>query len=70
MTQRMQGKSWEIPHKLFNNWLVTKFNPLPESEIVMLMWQAWLESYVVMKQIRQLGKPHIPNCYVIEDELK
>lgn len=51
------GKSYANTQALFQNWLVTNFNPVPEGEIVMLMWAAWLESYLVMKQIQGLGKP-------------
>lgn len=70
MIPNMQGKSWVIPLTLFQSWLVKNYNPLPKSEIVMFMWQAWLESYLVMKQIQGLGKPFVPACddIIIEDE--
>lgn len=57
MAIRAKGKSYAGQMTLFNNWLVKNYNPLPESEIVMFMWQAWLESYLVMKQIQGLGNP-------------
>lgn len=43
------GKSYAVPIKLFQNWLVTNHNPLPSFEVQMLMWHSWLECYKVMK---------------------
>jgi len=54
------GKSYAVPMKLFQNWLVTNFNPLPDGEVQALMWNAWLESYLVMhKIIRPVKQPDV-----------
>jgi len=59
----MRGKSYAVPMKLFNNWLVTNFNPLPEGEVQALMWHSWLECSKVMTATRKTNKELVEAWY-------
>jgi hypothetical protein len=42
---RMHGKSWAQLHIIFQRWVVTSFQPLPDSETIDLMWYSWQKSH-------------------------
>lgn len=68
----MRGKSQAMLHSLFQNWLLSSFPPesMPDSETVMLMWQAWLHSHKLTKQAYKKPEPPVESeiamCWVDE----